>query len=101
MRGTAILVAAAFFFTPAVFADSATVLSGEVAITTMSTGEVLVALDAEPADGIADYEFVLQQDAPFETVSAYLDNARMLVRDDQVRIRGGGVAFGHPDAQVS
>ena len=67
-------------------ADSAAVLSGAVAVNTISTGEILVALDEKPADGVADYEFVLQQEEPFETVSGHYDTARVLVRDDQIRI---------------
>ncbi len=94
MRVVLLLVlSAGVAFAPVSDADQASFLDGQVAIDTTSTGEILVALDEAPADGDADVLFVLQQEAPFETVSAYLDHARVLVRDDQVRIEGGEVAL--------
>ncbi len=66
--------------------DSASFVSGEVQVTTLDNGKILVGLDEHPADGSADRVFVLQQDTPYETVDQWFADATLRVRDDQLAV---------------
>lgn len=66
--------------------ENAAYVRGEIQVSTLDTGEILVGLDEYPADGIADRLFALQQEAPYETVERIFFDASLRVRDDQLAV---------------
>lgn len=54
------------------------ILEGAICIETMSTGNLVVAVDVAPPDEIADYEIILGQEEPSLTASGYHRNATVV-----------------------